>query len=954
MRFCACASPESPVDAPRPSLHGCDERNKNTLAPRRLVRKPSKLQTTVEVTRCRFGTTSRQVALVGCEDFNPQKDWPPIYHAVYNGREAALHHFLQNDVSPDDTTGTGVPLLCIAAARGHFEIAKILLEAGAAINTCSEEKGETALHIATRGNQRSIIDLLLGNGADLEAATAHTGETPLHYAAAGSSSLVLVMKLLKSGAKYDAQNLDGQTPAAIALQAHNLHAAVAIINMARGKRTQLAKEKDMLLQHVEKTKDRSSMTNDLIADVFAATCDPDSTVLIEAIKKNDAGLVEMFLEKGADPHRATVTGLLPIFVAVKFADLRIVKLLVQHGADIEGQGPGNLNLLQVLFKTCSKRSEESIAAMLEYLLAKGAFALALYPDGKTLLHRAVTASQDHAKVVKLLLEHGINVNAQDDIGNTALHLAAINGLAKTTDLLLNAHADSTINNSTKQTPLLCAVQNQQWPIVPPLAVSPATASWDAEGSTALHHIARSIPGDSTTWTDIAAAVKPFCERDICRSLRDRSGATPLIQAVRTLPEEGLLVVETLLTEGGKQRNCIGHEDHKGRNALYYAATLGKLVFVETLLKHGAAVVLEDWANCKRQSKLPADTKERTLELITNSDRLRQAKAVQNQPCLDRETRIEIILPEQRSNSAMSGYRADRETECKRRPSRNELRKVLSTQHLQVPPHWKKPATSSLSLPTRVSSRQQQSQQVVAQKPQAIFPPRVIVPSTQVSNLSNQDVVKKIRPHTSRHRVDQPKAHVNKPPSIPGSRDSNVAVLSRAMSKRQTPTTPSQQARKEHHIAPTAEPSLPETKHPPHQTPNPSCIPAKPSTDSPDLTTLTAATKTAPPPPPQPRVKPTATPTTKPSTPSSPPHPPTHSPITPPKLPLSASNLTMPDSKPRQPARADSGASLTQDTSKTNSSAGLDRVKASSDGRVERRSGDELAGWLAISGMLERL
>ncbi|KAF2622990.1 ankyrin [Macroventuria anomochaeta] len=428
--------------------------------------------------------------------------------------------------------------------------------------------------------------------------------------------------------------------------------------MARRRPKTLAKEKDMLLQHVEKTKDRSSMTNDLIANVFAATCDPDSTVLVEAIKNNDARLVEMFLEKGADPHRATANGLLPIFVAVKFADLGIIKMLAQHSADVTIRGLGNLNVLQVIFKTYSTRDEESVVAIVDYLLAKGADGLAQYPDGKTLLHRAVSADVDSAKVVKLLINNGVEVNVHDNDRNTALHLAASHGLINSTTVLLDAYADTKIVNSKKRTPLFSAVQYQQWPVIPLLAVPPAITSWDAEGSTALHHIARSIPEDHATWQDVAAAARLLCERGICRSMRDWSGATPLIQAVRVLPEEGLLVVETLLTEGGKNRNCVGHEDHKRRDALYYAATLGKPISVEALLEHGAPFVLEGWTDGERQFELLAASKDRILNLIIENDCSRKAAKSQGRHDLIQETRIEIIKTEMRTSSALSGYHAE--------------------------------------------------------------------------------------------------------------------------------------------------------------------------------------------------------------------------------------------------------------------------------------------------------
>tara|TARA_R110002003_G_scaffold112_7_gene9587 strand:- start:4352 stop:7708 length:3357 start_codon:yes stop_codon:yes gene_type:complete len=631
--------------------------------------------------------------------FAPSKDWTPIYYAVYHQREAALTHFLRTGGSPDDVDGTGLPPLCIAVANGNIEIVRALLDAGANVDATTRDAGETGLHIAIKNNRTDLIDLLLEFGPELEVHTTETNETPLHYAASKSGSLATIVSLLKLGAKYDTLNSRGQTPAESALLANNLHGAVAIINAAHGKRNKLVKEKEMLLKHVEKNNNRFSIGNELIADIFSAACDPDSTVLVEAIKRDDASLVEMFLRNGADPDRATAKGDRPIFVALDCAGAPVVQTLVKHNADVTVRDAKGLTVLQAAFEGLLAQNKEGISAIFDCLLSKGANATITYPDGQTLLHRSTSPSLGHARVAHLLLSSGVKVNARDIDGNTALHLAthskscmevllknganprqtnmdgltpllyaisrgkkdkeldlealvkasdlrktntkeqtalhlaAANGLEKTIRLLLRARAETTIVDSNKHTPLLLAVLNHQWHVVPLLTIPPSINSWDEEGLTALHHIATSTPKAPSTWKDIAAAAIPFCERGVSRSMRDRSGATPLILAVKSLPEEGLPIIDTLLMQKADKRmswNCVSHEDHGGQDAFHYAATLRKPKFVEALLKHGAAFTFETWTPGKGQLKSMNAADKQIMKLLAQYEWSRRAGALRRQ------------------------------------------------------------------------------------------------------------------------------------------------------------------------------------------------------------------------------------------------------------------------------------------------------------------------------------
>ncbi|KAL1795385.1 hypothetical protein ACET3X_007201 [Alternaria dauci] len=672
--------------------------DRDTTRTTALKRKGSTLQTSVEVLRCKFGKPAGVPE--GGGKFEPSKDWTPTYYAVFYQREAALSHFLRAGGSPDDATSLGLPPLCIAIANGHASIARILLNAGANVDAAIKDSGETALHLAVKDGRSDLIELLIPYGPNLEIKTNESGETPLHYAASKSGALATVTTLLKRGASYEAFNVHGQTPAEAALKTNNIQGAVAIINAAHGKRNKLEKEREMLLKHVQKTQGRFSMNNDLIADVFTAACSAESNVLVEAINRNDASLVEMFLEKDSDPDRETANGLRPIFVALECAGVPVITALLKRNPDLTARDRRGLTVLQATLESPLAQEKESMFTILSALLEQGADATVTYPDGKTLLHHVVSTRFSNTKIAKLLIDAGAEVNARDqdgdtplhlathsrsctelllrhranpnltdaddltpllkattnstkdkepdlepliktsDIrktnanGQTALHIAAMNGLGKTIQSLLRARANTAISDKDKNTPLLLAVKHHQWSVVPLLTIPPSINSWDEDGMNPLHLIASSIPREPATWRDIAAIVNPFCERGVSRTTRERSGATPLILAVKKLPEDGLPVVEALLVQKQDRkasRNCVNHEDHKNHDALSYAVTLRKPIFVDALLKHGATFNFQDWVPGASELQPTVEADKQILTLFAAYEWTKRAGVLRRRP-----------------------------------------------------------------------------------------------------------------------------------------------------------------------------------------------------------------------------------------------------------------------------------------------------------------------------------
>lgn len=81
---------------------------------------------------------------------------------------------------------------------------------------------------------------------------------------------------------------------------------------------------------------------------------------------------------------------------------------------------------------------------------------ALNQDEETFLDAAIFGDED---VIKKIIDKNINVNIQDDVGNTALILACMEGHIKVVELLIKANADKSIVNKHGNDALFYAKRN---------------------------------------------------------------------------------------------------------------------------------------------------------------------------------------------------------------------------------------------------------------------------------------------------------------------------------------------------------------------------------------------------------------------------------------------------------------------------------------------------------------
>jgi len=108
-----------------------------------------------------------------------------------------------NLADPDGRTA-----LMLASFNGHTEIAALLLDSGAKIDT-RDQTGRTPLMYACSGPNDATVALLLKRGAGVDLADSEEHWTPLMFAAA-EGHLGVVRLLLAAGANPGAADIDGE------------------------------------------------------------------------------------------------------------------------------------------------------------------------------------------------------------------------------------------------------------------------------------------------------------------------------------------------------------------------------------------------------------------------------------------------------------------------------------------------------------------------------------------------------------------------------------------------------------------------------------------------------------------------------------------------------------------------------------------------------------------------
>ena len=432
--------------------------------------------------------------------------------------------------------------------KGNTELAQLLLDAGANIQDLGEiklalEYGsgsskkmiEVIQLLGKRGANfdildKTISDSLLGELAgrlksDKVVALVEAGAdvnlkdknnyTPLNKLASAYDSnkkeaYTLAKFLLENGASLEIEGNFGGTPGYNAESQKNKHVLKAIEEFIRKPLT------DAMLKY--------GVTNlpeapDAFIQEFSAT--QNTGTLMEWVRWKEYKVVELLLKGGVSPNPKTQLSMeTPLYLAVKENDHKMVAILLKSGADPNYEMRYGSHCLSTA-AYCKEKSKKK-------------------------------ANQT---ILKLLIQHGVNVNRLSDYKENAIGSAVSSGNRENAEILLAAGTELNAY-PCGWSPLMRAVQ----------AGDLEMTEWLLEKKASLNNVNNSRKNAlhlaiDKELTEIALVLM---EDKINIHQPDDKGETPLIMAVKKGNEA---LIEALL----KLKADPNHKDTTGQSALIYAS-----------------------------------------------------------------------------------------------------------------------------------------------------------------------------------------------------------------------------------------------------------------------------------------------------------------------------------------------------------------------------------------------
>jgi serine/threonine-protein phosphatase 6 regulatory ankyrin repeat subunit B len=393
-----------------------------------------------------FGATETVSALLAAKadpNLTNRYGVGPLHEAALRGDAAMLRALLDAGATVDLALPQGETALMLVSRTSSVDAARLLIERGANVNVVEQWQGQTPLMYAAAHDRGEVAAALLAAGADANARTPINdlperkaavryfveiplaGLTPVMFAAR-SGAVSALRALIAAKADLDAKTPEGFTPVVIALD--NLHFDAAKVLVEAG-----ATADDGGLFAVVEARNRVNY----VGEIQVPTGAESSLEVLELMLAQGADLMsrlpEQLLDRDARflPPPPKITDL-ALIRAARSSDVEAMRALVEAGADpaLRDDKRGGINpLLAVtmgpelpsLIEAERQPTQEQAIPALDFLLDRGVDPAIANDLGTTALHMA--ALRNYPGIVKHLAERGADLNVADREGFTPLDYA---------------------------------------------------------------------------------------------------------------------------------------------------------------------------------------------------------------------------------------------------------------------------------------------------------------------------------------------------------------------------------------------------------------------------------------------------------------------------------------------------------------------------------------------------